>query len=151
MLSASLSITPFAALSRPITGIRNKTMIITLPGSPKACKENMEACLKVLPHALDLLLDRSVKKLHEKIQQGDMDINKSGGGGGGHHHTCTHRHDLEGHEFQTGQSDSLDTPGKIAVTIRQTSLKICLYLFCKLSVSTCKIVSISINPSRKGP
>jgi gephyrin len=117
LLSSSLNITPFAALSRPITGIRNETMIITLPGSPKACKENIQAVLKVLPHALDLLLDRKApsKKLHEKIQQqvGDVDVDKSAAvavGRGGH--TCTHKHALTGHESQTGQSASLDTPGK---------------------------------------
>lgn len=94
-----MTITPFAALSRPITGIRNKTMIITLPGSPKACQENMDAILKVLPHALDLLLDRSVKKFHTKMQQPAQ----SG-------HTCTHKHDREGDASHTGQSASLDTP-----------------------------------------
>jgi gephyrin len=104
IFSSSITITPFAALSRPITGIRDKTMIITLPGSPKACKENMVAIEKVLPHALDLLLDRSVKKFHAKVQQGETDIKHVG-------HTCTHRHDAEGHESQTGQSASLDTPG----------------------------------------
>ena len=99
ILQSSIAITPFAALSRPITGIKDKTMIITLPGSPKACKENMEAILKVLPHALDLLMDRSVKKFHAKVQQGDTD------------HVCTHKHDVEGHASQTGHSVPLDTPG----------------------------------------
>lgn len=114
LLSTSLSITPFAALSRPITGIRNKTLIITLPGSPKACKENMDAVFKVLPHALDLILDRSVvKKLHNQMQQQDSNQNmattiQSGGGGGGH--TCSHHHDQEGHSSQTGVSAALDTP-----------------------------------------
>lgn len=61
--------------------------------------------MQVLPHALDLLLDRSVKKFHQKIQGGETDIKKHVG------HTCTHRHDVEGHTSQTGQSVSLDTPG----------------------------------------
>jgi gephyrin len=104
LLSSSLTVTPFAALSRPISGIRNKTFIVTLPGSPKACKENLEAIQKVLPHALDLLLDRSsVKKLHNQMQA--TTINS------GHGHVCTHQHDAEGHESQTGVSASLDTPG----------------------------------------
>lgn len=84
-------------------------MIITLPGSPKACKEIMDAVIKVLPHALDLLLDRSVKKFHAQVQQGDTDktvqIPPSTG------HVCTHRHDVGGHESQTGHSAPLDTPG----------------------------------------
>jgi hypothetical protein len=54
MMSASLQITPFAALSRPICGIRGNTVIITLPGSPKAALENISAVLPILPHALEL-------------------------------------------------------------------------------------------------
>ena len=38
-------------MSRPIAGVRNKTLIITLPGSPKGAKENLQAVLKLLPHA----------------------------------------------------------------------------------------------------
>ncbi|ORE08481.1 hypothetical protein BCV72DRAFT_89270 [Rhizopus microsporus var. microsporus] len=96
LLSSSLSITPFAALSRPVTGIRNKSIIITLPGSPKACKENMDAVLKVLPHALDLLSNQhkeSVKQTHAQMQG----------------HRCVHS---EREENLTGQSVPLDTPGK---------------------------------------
>ncbi len=40
---AGLSHTPLAALSRPVAGVRGKTLIVTLPGSPKAVKENIEA------------------------------------------------------------------------------------------------------------
>lgn len=105
LLSSSIAITPFAALSRPITGIRNNTLIITLPGSPKACQENLNAILNVLPHALDLLLDRSVKKFHSQVQHGDTDNIKPIVG-----HTCTHKHDREGDPTHSGQSVSLDTP-----------------------------------------
>jgi gephyrin len=38
-------------MSRPVAGVRNKTLIITLPGSPKGAKENLEAIIKLLPHA----------------------------------------------------------------------------------------------------
>lgn len=38
-------------MSRPVAGVRNKTVIITLPGSPKGAKENLQAVLKTLPHA----------------------------------------------------------------------------------------------------
>ncbi|KAI9741456.1 MAG: hypothetical protein M1818_004262 [Claussenomyces sp. TS43310] len=51
MLSASLAVTPFALMSRPVAGTRNKTIIVTLPGSPKGAKENLESILKLLPHA----------------------------------------------------------------------------------------------------
>ena len=45
--------TPFAMISRAIAGIRNKTLIINLPGSPKAVRENLSAILPVLPHTIE--------------------------------------------------------------------------------------------------
>lgn len=51
----SLKITPHAMLSRAIAGIRNKTLIINLPGSPKAALENLNTVIDVLPHAVELL------------------------------------------------------------------------------------------------
>jgi molybdenum cofactor synthesis domain-containing protein len=57
MRSASLRITPHAMLSRIVTGIRKRTLIINLPGSPKAALENLEIVMPVLPHAIQLLRD----------------------------------------------------------------------------------------------
>ncbi|WP_461204684.1 molybdopterin adenylyltransferase [Clostridium sp. DL1XJH146] len=51
----SLKITPKAMLSRAVAGIRNDTLIINLPGSPKAAKENLEFILEALPHGVDIL------------------------------------------------------------------------------------------------
>lgn len=51
----SLQITPRAMLSRAISGIRGRTLIINLPGSPKAVRECLECVLEVLPHALEIL------------------------------------------------------------------------------------------------
>ncbi len=51
----SLKITPHAMLSRGIAGIAGSTLIVNLPGNPKAVRENMEVLLPVLPHALELL------------------------------------------------------------------------------------------------
>lgn len=51
----SLEITPKAMLSRAISGIRGQTLIINLPGSPKAVKEALEVVLPVLPHAYETL------------------------------------------------------------------------------------------------
>ncbi|MGD2078752.1 MAG: MogA/MoaB family molybdenum cofactor biosynthesis protein [Chloroflexota bacterium] len=51
----SLKITRHAMLSRARSGIRGQTLIINLPGSPKAVKESLDILLPVLPHALDLL------------------------------------------------------------------------------------------------
>lgn len=55
MRAASLLKTPNAVLSRGLAGIRGNTLIINLPGSEKAARENMEVLLSVLPHALDKL------------------------------------------------------------------------------------------------
>lgn len=57
MRAASLKITPHAMLSRIVTGIRKKTLIINLPGSPKGAVENLDVILPVLPHAIQLLRD----------------------------------------------------------------------------------------------
>ena len=53
--AASMTITPRAMLSRGVSVIRGKTLIVTLPGSPKACAESMDAFLDVIPHGLELL------------------------------------------------------------------------------------------------
>ena len=55
MRYASLQITPRAMLSRAQAGIRKGTLIINLPGSPKAAKENLEAVLPALAHGLEML------------------------------------------------------------------------------------------------
>jgi len=52
MRSRSLEKTPHAMLSRAVVGVRGQTMIINLPGSPKAARENLEVLLPALPHAL---------------------------------------------------------------------------------------------------
>lgn len=52
----SLKITRHAMLSRAVAGIRGKTLIINMPGNPKAVKENLDVLLPVLPHALELLM-----------------------------------------------------------------------------------------------
>jgi len=55
MRAASLQKTPRAMLSRALVGARQQSLIINLPGSPKAVKENFEVLLPVLPHALEKL------------------------------------------------------------------------------------------------
>ena len=55
MRAASIRITPHAMLSRAVVGIRYRTVIVNLPGSPKAATENLETILAVLPHAAQLL------------------------------------------------------------------------------------------------
>ena len=55
MRAASLRVTPHAMLSRVVTGIRGKTLIINLPGSPRGAVENFQVIIPVLPHAIQLL------------------------------------------------------------------------------------------------
>jgi molybdopterin adenylyltransferase len=55
MRAASLAITPHAMLSRAVAGIRGSTLIVNLPGSPKAVRENLETILPALPHAVELM------------------------------------------------------------------------------------------------
>ncbi len=55
--SASLKITQHAMLSRAVAGIRQQTLIINMPGNPKAVRENLDILLPILPHALELLTD----------------------------------------------------------------------------------------------
>jgi len=59
MRAGSLSITPHAMLSRSEAGIRKKTLIINLPGSPKGALENFRIVAPVLSHAVQLLEDDS--------------------------------------------------------------------------------------------
>ncbi len=58
MLTASLALTPHAMLSRPVAGTRGRSLIVTLPGSPKGASENLHTLIPALPHALDLLRDQ---------------------------------------------------------------------------------------------
>ncbi len=55
MRAASLAVTPHTMLSRAVCGIRGRTLIVNLPGSPKAVRENLATIAPALPHAVQLL------------------------------------------------------------------------------------------------
>ncbi len=55
MRAESQKVTPHAMLSRAVAGIRKRSLIINLPGSPKAAVENLAVVMPVLPHAVQLL------------------------------------------------------------------------------------------------
>ncbi len=62
----SLKFTRHAMLSRAVAGIRGQTLIINLPGSPKAVRENMDVLLPILPHALELLTNTPGSESHHR-------------------------------------------------------------------------------------
>ncbi|KAJ1986661.1 hypothetical protein H4R33_003229 [Dimargaris cristalligena] len=68
MLTHSLSITPMATLSRPVCGVRHQSLIITLPGKPKAAVENFQVVRPSLSHALDLIQGLSSRELHRQLE-----------------------------------------------------------------------------------
>ncbi|TRX96975.1 hypothetical protein FHL15_002281 [Xylaria flabelliformis] len=92
MLEASLRVTPFA-------GVRNGTVIVTLPGSPKGAKENLEAILKMLPHACQQAAGMDSRTLHAggvKKLEADAGITSDTT------HTKSHSHQDHGHHHGHG-------------------------------------------------
>jgi molybdenum cofactor synthesis domain-containing protein len=55
MRAASLQVTPACMLSRGVAGVRQRTLIVNLPGNPKAVRENLAAIVAALPHAISTL------------------------------------------------------------------------------------------------
>jgi molybdopterin adenylyltransferase len=68
MRAASLAVTPAGMLSRAVAGVRNRTLIVNLPGSPKGVRENLAAILPALPHAVSTL--RGEAGEHERPSPG---------------------------------------------------------------------------------
>ena len=71
MRARSLEKTPLAMLSRGVAGTRGRTLIINLPGSPKAVRECIEVILPALPHAIEVLQGRAQECARQYIGQGD--------------------------------------------------------------------------------
>ena len=59
MRSEGESQTPFAILSRGVCGVRGRSLILNLPGSPSGAVESLRAVLHILPHAIDLLAGKT--------------------------------------------------------------------------------------------
>ncbi|KAG4435016.1 hypothetical protein IFR05_009505 [Cadophora sp. M221] len=100
MLAASLAVTPFALMSRPVAGVRNKSIIITLPGSPKGAAENLQSLLKLLPHACIQAAGADSRTLHaggvKKLEK-EAGVSAQGSGGHSHSHDHSHGHSHGGH------------------------------------------------------
>lgn len=133
MLAASFQVTPFAMMSRPVAGVRNKTIIITLPGSPKGAKENLQALLKLLPHACSQAAGEDSRTAHAG---GVKKLEKDAGIGSGasssssaaaasshthshdhdhshshsHSHDHSHGHDHGGHKVPKAHTEPSERP-----------------------------------------
>jgi molybdenum cofactor synthesis domain-containing protein len=62
MRSEGVKKTPFAALSRGVCGVRGRTLILNLPGSPSGAVESLEAVAELIPHAIELLSGKTEHK-----------------------------------------------------------------------------------------
>ncbi|MER2598720.1 MAG: MogA/MoaB family molybdenum cofactor biosynthesis protein [Caldilineales bacterium] len=71
MRAASLAITPHAMLSRGVAGVRGRTLIVNLPGSPKAACEMLEVIVSVLPHAVELLRQDALAVRYQHARAGE--------------------------------------------------------------------------------
>lgn len=69
MRAASLKITPRGCLSRSVAGIRKNTLMINLPGSEKAAKENLEAVLGSVKHGLEMLASAGSADCAENVRK----------------------------------------------------------------------------------
>ena len=94
-------------MSRPAAGVRNGTIIVTLPGSPKGAKENLESILKLLPHACMQAAGMDSRSLHAG---GVKKLEKEAGVAGGSstdrsarpNSAHTHSHDHHSHSHTHG-------------------------------------------------
>ncbi|KAL8963054.1 MAG: hypothetical protein Q9193_000627 [Seirophora villosa] len=103
-----------AVMSRPVAGVRNKTIIITLPGSPKGAKENLLSILKQLPHACKqaagedsrLAHAGGVKALEQEAHTSTTEASMS------HHHQQehAHHHSHHGHAVPKAHTSPEDRP-----------------------------------------
>ncbi|CAK7200268.1 hypothetical protein SEUCBS139899_002959 [Sporothrix eucalyptigena] len=112
MLAASLQVTPFAIMSRPVAGVRKGTVIVTLPGSPKGAKENLQAILKMLPHACALAAGMDSRSLHKggvkKLEQ-EAGVSSSPAAVPSHAHNRGHTHNHGGHSHVHGHNHGSHT------------------------------------------
>jgi gephyrin len=96
MLSASLKHTPLAALSRPVAGTIKRALVVTLPGSVKAVKENLDALLSagVVSHAIELIRGGTGKEVHAALAAEGARSQSSVTPVGHHHHHHHHDHQI---------------------------------------------------------
>ncbi|KAG6897611.1 hypothetical protein C0992_013051 [Termitomyces sp. T32_za158] len=129
LLSASLKYTPFAALSRPIAGTIGTTLVVTLPGSVKAVKENMDALLNasIVEHAIELARGGTGKQVHEELAKdsgapihGLQHVRHDKYHHHHHHHAPQPRSTLSHDPSGPGNLPAADPPGIYKVLTSQT-------------------------------
>ncbi|PWY89048.1 hypothetical protein BO70DRAFT_359364 [Aspergillus heteromorphus CBS 117.55] len=89
-------------MSRPVAGVRDKTLLITLPGSPKGAKENLEAIIKLLPHACSQAAGANSRAQHaggvKKLEaEAGVSSSASASKPDDHHHHHHHGHHDHSH------------------------------------------------------
>jgi gephyrin len=110
LLSSSLKHTPLAALSRPVAGTIKDTLIVTLPGSIKAVKENLQALLSggVIQHAIELIRGGTGQQVHTALASSPTTTQSSHAH---HHHHHHHDHDHHAPQPRTTLSHDPSAPG----------------------------------------
>lgn len=103
-----------ALMSRPVAGVRNTTLIVTLPGSPKGAKENLLSILKLLPHACSQAAGEDSRSAHAGgIKKLEQDAGVSSKEAPIHHHcnhNHTHDHSIGGHSMPKAHTRPEDRP-----------------------------------------
>ena len=107
-------------MSRPVAGVRHKTLILTLPGSPKGAQENLQSVLKLLPHACLQAAGADSRSIHAG---GVKQLEKNAGVGSGavaagaataghhhHHHTHHQGHGHGGHAIPKAHTNADEHP-----------------------------------------
>ena len=99
-------------MSRPVAGTRSKTLILTLPGSPKGAKENLLAVLKLLPHACHQAAGEDSRVAHaggiKQLEQ-TAGITSQASSTHQHDHSSHHHHD-HGHQIPKAHTLPEDHP-----------------------------------------
>ncbi|THU91892.1 hypothetical protein K435DRAFT_829769 [Dendrothele bispora CBS 962.96] len=148
LLASSLKYTPLAALSRPVAGTIKNTLIVTLPGSVKAVKENLDALLSngVIEHAIDLIKGGTGKQVHASM----------GTSHGHDHHHHHHHHPRTHQEHQEPKSRVLSHDPSLGVSTRNrvspyplVSLENALEII-DTTMQTLPIVTRQVNSQLKG-
>ncbi|GLB34197.1 putative molybdenum cofactor biosynthesis protein [Lyophyllum shimeji] len=154
LLSTSLNHTPLAALSRPVAGTIGRTLIVTLPGSVKAVKENLQALLNagLVEHAIDLIKGGEGRRVHAQLAEASGEAPRPAASH--HHHDHHHHHGYVHHAPQPRTTLSHDPSASVSARHRQSpyplvSLQEALR-FIESNVQPLAITTCRVDPTLKG-